>query len=67
MNASQLLLNSRAAGLLQTARSRAAVLRISTAETAGAEVLDFGVSAEGGLEAGLLLRGSVLLILLMCD
>ncbi|MFM7863050.1 MAG: methenyltetrahydromethanopterin cyclohydrolase [Planctomycetaceae bacterium] len=55
MNASQLLLNSRAAGLLQTARSRAAVLRISTAETAGAEVLDFGVSAEGGLEAGLLL------------
>jgi len=55
MNGSQLLLNSRAAGLLQTASSRAAVLRVSTAETAGAEVLDFGVSAEGGLEAGLLL------------
>ena len=55
MTASQLLLNSRAAALLQTARSRAQVLRITATETAGAEVLDFGVSAEGGLEAGLLL------------
>lgn len=55
MTTSQLLLNTRAAALLQTARCRAAELRISAAETAGAEVLDFGVSAEGGLEAGLLL------------
>ncbi len=55
MTASPLLLNSRAAALLQVARNRAQTLRIATHTTDAADIFDFGVTAEGGLEAGLLL------------
>ena len=55
MTASPLLLNSRAAALLQVARNRAQTLRIATHTTDDADVFDCGVTAEGGLEAGLLL------------
>jgi methenyltetrahydromethanopterin cyclohydrolase len=48
-------LNQRAARLAAFAASRADSLRIAACEVQGARVLDFGVRAEGGLEAGLLL------------
>lgn len=48
-------LNLRAAELMNSARERAAVLGLQRLHVAGAEILDFGVAASGGLEAGLLL------------
>ncbi|MEZ6123396.1 MAG: methenyltetrahydromethanopterin cyclohydrolase [Planctomycetaceae bacterium] len=48
-------LNRRAARLLQQARDDADALKIDVSESGTATVLDFGVKADGGLEAGLLL------------
>ena len=48
-------LNQRAAHLTEFAKSRAVSLRIEVREHDGVHVLDFGVSSEGGLEAGVLL------------
>ena len=48
-------LNQRAAHLTEFAKSRAESLRIEVREHDGVHVLDFGVSSEGGLEAGVLL------------
>jgi len=48
-------LNQRAAHLTEFAKSRAESLRIGIHEHGGVDVLDFGVSSEGGLEAGVLL------------
>ena len=48
-------LNQRAAHLTAFAKSRADVLGLKVSTSHGATILDFGVSCEGGLEAGLLL------------
>lgn len=48
-------LNERAAELCRRLIERADVLRIETHQTAGATVIDLGVKAPGGLEAGLAL------------
>lgn len=48
-------LNERAAELCRRLIDRAGVLRIETHQTAGATVIDLGVKAPGGLEAGLAL------------
>ncbi|MCA9012485.1 MAG: methenyltetrahydromethanopterin cyclohydrolase [Planctomycetaceae bacterium] len=48
-------LNQRATYLTAYARSRAEVLRIRPEERDGIHLLDFGVKAEGGLDAGVLL------------
>jgi methenyltetrahydromethanopterin cyclohydrolase len=48
-------LNQRAAELMNMAKSRASYLGIQRTLVEGAEILDFGVNAAGGLEAGLLL------------
>ena len=53
-------LNLRAAELMNSARERAAVLGLQRLHVAGAEILDFGVAASGGLEAGQLLSCSCL-------
>lgn len=48
-------LNQRAAHLTAFAKSRADLLGLKVSSSHGATLLDFGVSCEGGLEAGLLL------------
>lgn len=48
-------LNQRADHLTTFAKSRGETLRITTKQMQNATLLDFGVKAEGGLEAGLLL------------
>ena len=48
-------LNQRAAHLTAFAKSRTESLRIGIAQHDGVQLLDFGVNAEGGLEAGVLL------------
>ena len=50
-----LKLNQRAAQLVSQAVSEAERLRVNVSEDCGATLLDFGVEARGGLEAGLLL------------
>lgn len=50
-----LLLNARAAQLVETLPAAAETLRIAVHEIAGGRVLDFGIAAEGGLGAGLAL------------
>jgi methenyltetrahydromethanopterin cyclohydrolase len=48
-----LSLNERALGIANTMAADAAALRLSVGMTAGARVLDCGITAEGGLQAGL--------------
>jgi len=53
MDGHELSLNGRAAALVQEMLARRRELRISAAEVAGATVVDCGVQAPGGWEAGL--------------
>jgi len=48
-------LNQRATHLTELAKSQAVSLRIGIHEQGGIQILDFGVTSEGGLEAGVLL------------
>jgi methenyltetrahydromethanopterin cyclohydrolase len=59
-NRSVARLNQRALEVLSSARANHDVLRIREQEADGATVIDFGVEAEGGLEAGLLLARTCL-------